>query len=60
MILFTLWIVLVLNVAAGLHCAISAVNEKGVESVASVISLFVHVVVSVVLYHIVIHGGFNL
>lgn len=55
-----LWIIFIYNVLCGLAAAIMVVTESGGNSLWNVFTLISYVITSVILYHIVIHGGFNL
>ncbi|AGE60813.1 hypothetical protein I907_gp49 [Bacillus phage Eoghan] len=60
MILFTLWVIFIFNIVACISLVIDIVQSSGRNTVVSIFALFVQVVMTVILYHIVIHGGFNL
>ena len=60
MLLFTLWVIFIFNILACLSLVADIVMSKGWSTVINFFALLVQVIVTVILYHIIIHGGFNL
>ncbi|AGY47236.1 hypothetical protein Glittering_49 [Bacillus phage Glittering] len=60
MTLFTMWVIFIFSVLACISLVGDIIRSNGWNTVVSIFALFVQVVLTVVLYHIVIHGGFNL
>ncbi|AMR60114.1 hypothetical protein LEO2_49 [Bacillus phage Leo2] len=60
MTLFVMWIVFIVGILACISTVIEIINSKGVKTVIFMVALLLNVITTVILYHIVIHGGFNL
>ncbi|AGE60891.1 hypothetical protein ANDROMEDA_52 [Bacillus phage Andromeda] len=60
MTLLVMWVIFIFSVLACISLVGDIIRSNGWNTVVSIFALFVQVVLTVVLYHIVIHGGFNL